>query len=435
LRKYRALVNENLLFVNVNLSVAECGLASDFNFDHENDVSISGYSDAILRFVAERGNQGQLIHVENIDKSYDLPARSIKTNTTAYATATRRPVENLERPKFKIHVPNLAWKTIKVFISSTFLDMHAERDILTRTVFPMLRSKLSPYLINVNEIDLRWGITETEANNNEALDICLSQVVDSDYFLSMLGERYGHILNDYTTCTRKTLKWLSAYPLGASITELEIECQLNKTSEAASNKYEKAFFYFRDPAFVQQVPDEIQRHFVDESDESRRKLAKLKTKLLSQPIEIFNGYKCKWLKVEEENSNRALVTDLDTFAHRVFNNLFNAIYNHNKDAVQLQQQQTIELNESVHQCNLSDAYAQVYADAFVGRGKLLGKLHKLLSENQFVDTLSTTTDASRELIHTKKCNGLYSSCQWWEWMWNNVTIGFESVSYTLILKI
>jgi telomerase protein component 1 len=399
LRKYRSFVNENLLFVNVNLSVAECGLASDFNFDHENDVSISGYSDAILRFVAERGNQGQLIHVENIDKSYDLPilkhlnAHTIKTSTTT------RPVENLERPKFKIYVPKLEWKTIKVFISSTFLDMHSERDILTRTVFPMLRAKLSPYLINVNEIDLRWGITETEANNNEALDICLTQVLDSDYFLSMLGERYGHILNDYT-CTGKTLKWLSTYPLGASITELEIECQLNKTSDTASNKYEKAFFYFRDPTFLQQVPDEIQSHFMDENDESRRKLAKLKTKLLSQPIEIFNGYKCKWLKLEE-NSNRALVTDLDTFAHRVFNNLFNAIYNHNKDAVQLQQQQTIELNESIHQSNLNDAYAQVYADAFVGRAKLLNKFHKLLSENQFVETLSTTTDASRELIDKK----------------------------------
>ena len=140
----------------------------------------------------------------------------------------------------------------------------------------------------------------------------------------------------------------------------------------------KRFFYLRDSAFVKTSSRRTERHFVDENDESRRKLAKLKTKLLSQPIEIFNGYKCKWLKVEE-NSNRALVTDLDTFAHRVFNNLFNAIYNHNKDAVQMQQQQTIELNESVHQSNLNEAYAQVYADAFVGRAKLLSKFHKLLS--------------------------------------------------------
>jgi hypothetical protein len=64
----------------------------------------------------------------------------------------------------------------------------------------------------------------------------------------------------------------------------------------------------------------------------------------------------------------------------VFNNLFNIIYNHNKDAVQLQQQQTIELNESIHQSNLHDAYAQVFADAFVGRAKLLNKFHKLFGQ-------------------------------------------------------
>ena len=31
-----------------------------------------GYSDNILRFIAERGDSGQLNHVENIDKAYGL---------------------------------------------------------------------------------------------------------------------------------------------------------------------------------------------------------------------------------------------------------------------------------------------------------------------------------------------------------------------------
>jgi hypothetical protein len=33
-------------------------------------------------------------------------------------------------------------KTVKVFISSTFTDMNAERDILARQVFPRLRERL-----------------------------------------------------------------------------------------------------------------------------------------------------------------------------------------------------------------------------------------------------------------------------------------------------
>ena len=32
------------------------------------------------------------------------------------------------------------WRTVRVFISSTFNDMHGERDVLTRVVFPQLNN-------------------------------------------------------------------------------------------------------------------------------------------------------------------------------------------------------------------------------------------------------------------------------------------------------
>jgi hypothetical protein len=34
------------------------------------------------------------------------------------------------------------WKTVRVFISSTFRDMHAERDHLVTVVFPELRERV-----------------------------------------------------------------------------------------------------------------------------------------------------------------------------------------------------------------------------------------------------------------------------------------------------
>jgi telomerase protein component 1 len=68
LRKYRTNVNSELLFVNVDLGSSDCALAEDADFDHMNDVKICGYSDSILRFVAERGNQGQLVYIENIHR-------------------------------------------------------------------------------------------------------------------------------------------------------------------------------------------------------------------------------------------------------------------------------------------------------------------------------------------------------------------------------
>jgi nephrocystin-3 len=50
-----------------------------------------------------------------------------------------------------------AWKTVRVFISSTFRDMHAERAWLVRRVFPTLRERLEKYRIHLVDVDLRWG--------------------------------------------------------------------------------------------------------------------------------------------------------------------------------------------------------------------------------------------------------------------------------------
>ena len=49
------------------------------------------------------------------------------------------------------------WRTARVFISSTFRDMHAERDELVKTVFPALRERLAPHRVHLVDIDLRWG--------------------------------------------------------------------------------------------------------------------------------------------------------------------------------------------------------------------------------------------------------------------------------------
>ena len=57
------------------------------------------------------------------------------------------------------------WRTVRVFLSSTFRDMHAERDHLIKVTFPALREKLLPHRVELYDIDLLWGITEDEAKN------------------------------------------------------------------------------------------------------------------------------------------------------------------------------------------------------------------------------------------------------------------------------
>lgn len=51
------------------------------------------------------------------------------------------------------------WVTRPVFITSTFRDMHAERDHLRNVVFPELAERLKARRCSLEPIGLRWGVT------------------------------------------------------------------------------------------------------------------------------------------------------------------------------------------------------------------------------------------------------------------------------------
>ena len=51
-------------------------------------------------------------------------------------------------------------RTVRIFLSSTFLDFAEERDLLVRKVFPELRRKCWERQVELVDVDLRWGITE-----------------------------------------------------------------------------------------------------------------------------------------------------------------------------------------------------------------------------------------------------------------------------------
>lgn len=84
-------------------------------------------------------------------------------------------------------------KTIRLFISSTFRDMHAERDWLNRVVFPELRSRCRRRGAEFVGVDLRWGVTEEEVRQRGALAVCLDEIGRCDLFLGLLGDRYGWV--------------------------------------------------------------------------------------------------------------------------------------------------------------------------------------------------------------------------------------------------
>src|SRR5207249_7131988 len=145
------------------------------------------------------------------------------------------------------------WRTVRVFLSSTFRDMHAERDHLVKVVFPALRERLEKHRFYLIDIDLRWGVTREQAENDLVLDLCLQQIDECrPFFVGILGERYGWVPTQFPVQTLSQQGWVQ-YHTGKSVTDLEIIYGVLKKPEMRRH----AFFYFRDPAALADMPEEI----------------------------------------------------------------------------------------------------------------------------------------------------------------------------------
>ena len=59
-------------------------------------------------------------------------------------------------------------RQVRVFISSTFRDMHAERDHLVTVVFPELRERCERLGLEFFDVELRWGVPEKGPDGEQA---------------------------------------------------------------------------------------------------------------------------------------------------------------------------------------------------------------------------------------------------------------------------
>ena len=366
LRNYRRFVNPNLLYVDVDVSGnTEADPTSSNPSAHRNDVHLSGFSDNILRFIAERGSSGQMTYIENIDKAYDLKAVKGIGLVTA---ATDVPSLSPEKALLTAGQPKI-WRTVRVFISSTFRDMHGERDLLTRFVFPELRARAHSRCIQIYEADLRWGVTEEDARSARALEICLGEISRSHYFIGMLGQRYGWVQGKYTVPDLEEYDWIREYPTDRSITELEMYHGALADPEKAMKK---AFFFFRDKAFLSEVPEEHVGSFASSSYEDECKIEALKSRIRESGLEVYDKYPARWFGVAE---GKPMAGGLEDFGYRVLNVLWNRIQKDfplddpNRDAM-------VEAN------NLHMATMESFSETFVGRRELLQEAMAVLQSNK-----------------------------------------------------
>ena len=88
-------------------------------------------------------------------------------------------------------------RTFRIFVSSTFSDLKAERNALQEKVFPRLRDLAAAHGCRFQVIDLRWGVSEEASLDQQAMKICLGEiercqkVSPRPNFIVLLGDRYG----------------------------------------------------------------------------------------------------------------------------------------------------------------------------------------------------------------------------------------------------
>ena len=161
---------------------------------------------------------------------------------------------------------------MRVFLSSTFVDMQKERDYLVKKIFPSIKAECRRRGVDFVALDLRWGISEETARSGKVVEICMDEIVRSrPFFIGLLGGRYGWIPQEGDDAI--TEKLLARYPWvqdsvskGLSITEMEMQFGVLANPELIN-----AFFFQKDEIA-------IPRKFRDKrGTEASEKLARLKS--------------------------------------------------------------------------------------------------------------------------------------------------------------
>ncbi len=140
----------------------------------------------------------------------------------------------------------------RIFLSSSFSDMHAERDYLLTHIFPRLNMILRSYGVRLVPVDLRGTAQNCDEDeyNRQCFKYCLDEVDNCrPMMIGIMGERYGWIPYDYNSDDQVMLEVIkqTAREHGLSITDI-----IGKSMTHLEMMYglqvmdpERCYFYFR----------------------------------------------------------------------------------------------------------------------------------------------------------------------------------------------
>ena len=177
-----------------------------------------------------------------------------------------------------------------IFVSSTFRDMQAERDILIKEVLPRINEKLYPVGKTFQFTDLRWGIDTLDVDMEEAnlriLSVCSSEIERCHpYFLVILGDRYGYVPENTEQVKAAGFEFKDE---GMSVTHMEIIKGIFENKDKNS-----VFVYIRhmDDTGMSEADKKI---YFEQDPDRRIRLEKLKSRLRKDYPECIREYEAGW---------------------------------------------------------------------------------------------------------------------------------------------
>lgn len=167
-------------------------------------------------------------------------------------------------------------RSVRIFVSSTFVDMQADRNVLVTKVFPALRAKYRARGVEVFEVDLRWGITREQQERGETLPTLMAEVDRCHpYFIGLLGDRYGWVPPPEALTEKLKMEYPALRDAaGSSVTAMEIaHGVLSRPNDSG-----QALFFQRDSRWDWEasLSAEDRSGLTPETQESGAKLAALK---------------------------------------------------------------------------------------------------------------------------------------------------------------
>ena len=198
-----------------------------------------------------------------------------------------------------------------IFVSSTFSDMHFERDVLRDIVAPAINDIARSYNDFVEFCDLRWGIntenTESEIASRKVLDVCLDEIDrSSSPMIIIIGDRYGWIPDEKYISSIVERKHLKVENLKKSVTSLEAE-------------YGSLYLGRKSLVYIRTIKcdDELSKDYCSECDEYSVLLRELKSQLEKCPNCLVKNYTVRF------KNNHPQKEDLESFSRIVLEDLRN----------------------------------------------------------------------------------------------------------------